>query len=225
MIHDSVSQLTFRLVDISFWSRYWNSAVSDHGPWNLTIDTRTAIAPAGFEYSIFVPQEAPLAFKLLGADSASGPWEQIFTTSNASTGGCVPTPAPPPLPPVPGPGQDPAIRVVNVSTSKNDALALDRTATGSPVTTTFTLSYGKTEAEAKARAAAAVSADVAAAMQARNRYILELPPLANPDDDRFQRKLLSVMKVNSLAPEGKLAFNWSTTCRAPHKWMYFLTAE
>lgn len=210
-------------------NQYWNSAVSSHGPWNLTLDTRKVIAPVGFEYSIFVPQEAPLVFKLLGADSPSGPWELIFATSNATTGGCAPAPAPtPPSPPAPGPGNDPAIRVVNVSSSTKDALALDRKslttedATGvGVVTTTFTLSYGKTVAEAKARAAAAViTADVSAAMQARNRYILELPPLSNPDDDRFQRKLLSVMKVNSLAPEGKLAFNWSTTCRAPHKWMY-----
>jgi hypothetical protein len=207
---------------------YWNSAVSSHGPWTLTLDARKAIAPVGFEYSIFVPQEAPLAFKLLGADSPSGPWAQIFATSNATTGGCAPMPAPPPSPPPPGPGHDPAIRVVNVSSSKNDALALDRKSLTTEdtrglgvATTTFALSYGKTAAEAKAHAAAAViGADVAAAMQARNRYILELPPLPNPDDDRFQRKLLSVMKVNSLAPEGKLAFNWSTTCRAPHKWMY-----
>lgn len=203
-------------------SEYWNSAVSSHGPWNLTLDTRKAIAPAGFEYSIFVPQEAPLAFKLLGADSPSGPWELIFATSNATTGGCATAPPPPPAP---GPGKDPAIRVVNISSSTKDALALDQKSLTTQglgvVTTTFTLSYGKTATEAKARAAAAVvTADVAAAMQARNRYILELPPLPNADDDRFQRKLLSVMKVNSLAPEGKLAFNWSTTCRAPHKWMY-----
>jgi hypothetical protein len=28
------------------------------------------------------------------------------------------------------------------------------------------------------------------------------------------------MKVNTLSPEGKIAHNWSTTCRAPHKWMF-----
>lgn len=49
---------------------------------------------------------------------------------------------------------------------------------------------------------------------------LQLPPLPDVGDDRFQRKLLSVMKVNSMAPEGKLNYSWSTTCRAPHKWMY-----
>ena len=41
---------------------YWNSAVTSSGPWNLTIDTGTPISPTGFEYSIFVPDEAPLAF-------------------------------------------------------------------------------------------------------------------------------------------------------------------
>ena len=49
---------------------------------------------------------------------------------------------------------------------------------------------------------------------------LQLPPLPDVSDDRFQRKLLSVMKVNSMAPEGALNYSWSTTCRAPHKWMY-----
>ena len=47
--------------------------------------------------------------------------------------------------------------------------------------TTFTLAYGKTAAEAQARAATAVaSADVAETMQARNSYILSLPPLPIP---------------------------------------------
>ena len=57
-------------------------------------------------------------------------------------------------------------------------------------------------------------------MAERNAFILGLPPLPNAADDRFQRKLLSVMKVNSMSPEGSVAHNWSTTCRAPHKWMY-----
>ena len=63
--------------------------------------------------------------------------------------------------------------------------------------------------------------DVAAEMSKRNAWILDsLTPLADQGDDAFQRKLLSVMKVNTLSPEGKIAHKWSTTCRAPHKWMF-----
>ena len=57
---------------------YWNSAVSSSGPWNLTIDTGKPISPTGFEYSIFVPDEAPLAFAVEAAASADGPWHQVI---------------------------------------------------------------------------------------------------------------------------------------------------
>ena len=57
---------------------YWNSAVSSSGPWNLTIDTGKPISPTGFEYSIFVPDEAPLAFAVEATASADGPWHQVI---------------------------------------------------------------------------------------------------------------------------------------------------
>jgi hypothetical protein len=110
----------------------------------------------------------------------------VYATTTAPTDGCTP---PPPAPPPPPPGSDPAVRAVNVSVTKNDALAMSSRTNGT--ITTFTLAYGKTAKEAQARADAAVgSADVAATMQARNSYILSLPPLPDAGDDRFQRKLL-----------------------------------
>ena len=55
----------------------------------------------------------------------------------------------------------------------------------------------------------------------RHNFILgALPPLEAEKDERFQRKLLSVMKVNQLSPEGNISHIWSTTARAPHKWFF-----
>lgn len=108
-----------------------------------------------------------------------------------------------------------------VSGATSHALAIATAKTSSGLTN-FALCYGDSAANATACAEAAlVGLDVGQVMAARNRYILEqLAPLPDAADDRFQRKLLSVMKVNSLSPEGVIAHNWSTTCRAPHKWMY-----
>ena len=88
--------------------------MSENGPWNLTVDTGHPVSPTGFEYSIYVPDEAPLSFKLLGATSASGPWQAVYSTAAAPSGGC---PAPPPPAPIPPYYADPAIRAVNMSTN------------------------------------------------------------------------------------------------------------
>ena len=70
-------------------------------------------------------------------------------------------------------------------------------------------------------ATGAAQEDVAEVFEQRNEYISStLPPLPDAGDDRFQRKLLSVMKVNSLAAEGAIRQSWSTTCRAPHQDMF-----
>jgi hypothetical protein len=112
-----------------------------------------------------------------------------------------------------------------LAVTANHALAI-ATAKNSSGATNFALCYGETAADATACAQdALVGLDVAQVIAARNRYILEtLPPLSDPADDRFQRKLLSTMKVNSMSPDGALAHSWSTTCRAPHKvWPRTLT--
>eukprot|EP01052_Picozoa_sp_SAG31_P025984 SAG31_NODE_2319_length_5944_cov_9.686056_6_plen_159_part_00 len=97
-----------------------------------------------------------------------------------------------------------------------------------PGRTDFALCYNEQHDGNAALACAQAAAAAGGAekvMAERNSFILTLPALRDPADDRFQRKLLSVMKVNSMSPEGSVAHNWSTTCRAPHKWMvtsYFL---
>jgi hypothetical protein len=142
----------------------------------------------------------------------SSPWQPVKSWSTgipSGAGNCTPA------------GSN--TRVVNVSTSAVDALALATTLRkGNNGVTTFALSYGVNASEASQRAASAVAGvDVGATMQERNDFVLRsAEPLPDASDDRFQRKLLSVMKVNSMSPEGAIAHNWSTTCRAPHKWMY-----
>lgn len=81
-------------------------------------------------------------------------------------------------------------------------------------TTVFAVCYGSNASSAEACAAEAVEVvDVAEVMAMRNDFILtQLPEIMpSPADDQFQRKLLSVMKVNSMSPEGAIAHNWSTT--------------
>jgi hypothetical protein len=205
---------------------FWNAAASPHGPWNLTIDARKPIAPTGFEYSIYVPTEAPSQFKILGASAATGPWNEVFRTANAPTGGCEPRPPPPPPPPY---WADPAIRGVNATSDPSGdwTLAFATHPSGRVAgRTDFALCFNEKRDQMNHSTApgAMACANLAAAageteqeMAKRNAYILSLPPLKDPADDRFQRKLLSVMKVNSMSPEGDVAYNWSTSCRAPHK--------
>ena len=49
------------------------------------------------------------------------------------------------------------------------------------------------------------------------------PFAALPSVGRYQpllAKALSVMRVNSLSPEGKIKVRWSTPDRLPHRWMW-----
>eukprot|EP00929_Paragymnodinium_shiwhaense_P112120 TRINITY_DN80375_c0_g1_i1.p1 TRINITY_DN80375_c0_g1~~TRINITY_DN80375_c0_g1_i1.p1 ORF type:complete len:1176 (+),score=130.90 TRINITY_DN80375_c0_g1_i1:88-3615(+) len=113
-------------------------------------------------------------------------------------------------------------RVGDASPDK-DFIEIAHHSTGSDTgVTTFAISYDRTSAAAalqKAQSAAAV--DVFALMSKRNQYILSLPPRQTERDDRFQRKLLSVMKVNSLSKDdGLFNHSWSTTARVPHRWTY-----
>jgi len=116
-----------------------------------------------------------------------------------------------------------SIRVVNVSTSRGQSLAISTHRETTPVLRTiFAVCYA-TDAKTALSCAteAASSVDVVAVMAQRNKYILEtIPPLSDAGKDRFQRKLLSVMKVNSLAPEGSLPYSWSSADRAADFNMY-----
>ena len=114
-----------------------------------------------------------------------------------------------------------AIRAVNTSTIGGQSISVSAFTTKAGVTT-FAVCYSLEAHSAESCAAqAAASVDVGAVLAERNKYITEsLPPLADPGDDRFQRKLLSVMKVNSLSPEGLLKHSWSSADRVADYLMY-----
>jgi len=113
------------------------------------------------------------------------------------------------------------IHAVNVSSIAGQSIAISTFPT-SKSHMTFAICYATDPNTAASCAAdAASSVDVVDVMAARNKYILDsLLPLVDAGKDRFQRKLLSVMKVNSLSPEGSLPYSWSSADRAADYNMY-----
>jgi len=83
----------------------------------------------------------------------------------------------------------------------------------------FVLSYGTTQEEAEARGDAAATLDIAEVIRARLQSYRQLPQLP-PGDDRLLKKCFSVMRVNTLAPEGVIGQTWSTPDRVPHRLMW-----
>ena len=83
----------------------------------------------------------------------------------------------------------------------------------------FVLSYGLTQEKAEARGYAARKMDVADVIRARLESYSHLPKLSH-GDDRLLKKCFSVMRVNTLAPEGVIRQTWSTPDRVPHKRMW-----
>lgn len=83
----------------------------------------------------------------------------------------------------------------------------------------FVLSYGTTQEEAEARGDAAWGLDIADIIQARLESYAQLPELSS-GNDRLLKKCYSVMRVNTLAPEGLIRRTWSTPDRVPHKRMW-----
>lgn len=83
----------------------------------------------------------------------------------------------------------------------------------------WAVAYGRTVGEAKARAVKALGADLDAILEQRLAIYRGLPAL-DPADDRLLKKCVSVMKVNTLAPEGVIACRWSTPDRVPHRHMW-----
>ncbi|MGC9393580.1 MAG: amylo-alpha-1,6-glucosidase [Anaerolineae bacterium] len=83
----------------------------------------------------------------------------------------------------------------------------------------FVFSYGTTQEEAEAHGDAARELDVAEVVRARLESYTHLPKLP-PGDDRLLKKCFSVMRVNTLAPEGVIRQTWSTPDRVPHKRMW-----
>lgn len=84
----------------------------------------------------------------------------------------------------------------------------------------FGLGYGKTAQEAAGRAQAGLAADPAGETEQRLRLYETSPLLRDSGHARLLNKCISVMKVNTLSPEGAFGNMWSTPDRVPHKDMW-----
>jgi len=102
---------------------------------------------------------------------------------------------------------------VSEDSFQGDALVLVREANR------FALAYGGSASEATARAKAGLAEDLEDVVRAR-LAICENVPRVGGREQRLLNKCASVMKVNSLAPEGAIARRWSTPDRVPHKHMW-----
>jgi glycogen debranching enzyme len=84
----------------------------------------------------------------------------------------------------------------------------------------FALTYGESPEQAAERAAAGLVADLPAELERRLSFYRLLPRGADDVETRFLRKCASVMKVNTLGPEGAIRRRWSTPDRIPHRHMW-----
>ncbi len=84
----------------------------------------------------------------------------------------------------------------------------------------FAVAYGDTPEVAGQRADAGLSADLSAEVARRLTFYATLPTGTDDGETRFLRKCASVMKVNTLSPEGAIGRHWSTPDRIPHRHMW-----
>ena len=84
----------------------------------------------------------------------------------------------------------------------------------------FACCWGPTAGQVQARCETALAADPDAVVAQRLRSLWPLPVLGVDDDDRLLRKCVSVMRVNTCAPEGAIQRMWSTPDRVPHRHMW-----
>ena len=84
----------------------------------------------------------------------------------------------------------------------------------------WSLAYGTSPDEARARADRGLDVDLNAVVEARLEIYRSLPTLPDATQDRLLKKGVSVMRVNTLAPEGVNAHDWSTPDRVPHQHMW-----
>ena len=80
--------------------------------------------------------------------------------------------------------------------------------------------YGSSVEEAMARAKWALAVDLHAVLKDRLAPYRTLPAIAEPRYARLFAKCVSVMRVNTLAPEGVITSHWSTPDRVPHRHMW-----
>jgi glycogen debranching enzyme len=89
----------------------------------------------------------------------------------------------------------------------------------------FALAYGRSRAEAHARARQGLTTNLARLLSQRLAIYRRLPtrhvPVpTSPARERLLKKCVSVIKVNTLAPEGSNRQAWSTPDRVPHRHMW-----
>jgi hypothetical protein len=82
------------------------------------------------------------------------------------------------------------------------------------------VAYGENADEARDRCSAGLAADLVAVVEGRLSWLATMPRLGDDGSDRLLRKCFSVMKVNTLSPEGAIPRSWSTPDRVPHKHMW-----
>ncbi|CAG7641885.1 hypothetical protein PAESOLCIP111_04280 [Paenibacillus solanacearum] len=103
---------------------------------------------------------------------------------------------------------------ITVDPVANDAIVL---VTRGP---RFALAYGVTPEEALGKAEQGLSLQAEAVIEERLGIYRSIPVLASERESRLLRKCVSVMKVNTLAPEAERKRYWSTPDRVPHKHMW-----
>jgi glycogen debranching enzyme len=97
---------------------------------------------------------------------------------------------------------------MTVDPEHGDAVVLARRATR------FAAAYGTSAEEARERALEGLEVDLETTIVQRLAVYRGLP------DNRLFTKCVSVMKVNTLAPEGVIRQRWSTPDRVPHRHMW-----
>lgn len=103
---------------------------------------------------------------------------------------------------------------VSVDTANNDVLSLYREGQR------LALAYGTSATEASIRAKVGLTVDLTETIQDRLALLANLPQLDWPERDRLLKKCVSVMKVNTLTPEGANRVRWSTPDRVPHRHLW-----
>ncbi|MGC9522348.1 MAG: amylo-alpha-1,6-glucosidase [Anaerolineae bacterium] len=84
----------------------------------------------------------------------------------------------------------------------------------------WALAYGETVNQAKVRTLAVLARELDEVLVPRLETYRNLPEIAVPGYARLFRKCVSVMRVNTLGPEGAIQQRWSTPDRVPHRHMW-----
>ncbi len=84
----------------------------------------------------------------------------------------------------------------------------------------LSIGYGTSEEEALERCRGGMTEDPGETALERLDYLSRVPELENPEEARLLRKCVSVIKVNTLWPEGAMKRWWSTPDRVPHRHMW-----